>query len=140
MRVRIYMDTSVLGGCEDDEFRAPSRRLLQAFQRGELTLVLSEPTIRELEGSPDAVRAALGTVPGVHIEALALSSRGPDANARRASPPAPATDGTPAERCCTPPPGLPGRRAGARSAGIGLPSRDPNRKCAIRPDSAPHWA
>ena len=29
-----------LGGCEDDEFREPSRRLLEAFQRGELTLVL----------------------------------------------------------------------------------------------------
>jgi len=28
---RIYTDTSVIGGCEDDEFRVPSRRLLDAF-------------------------------------------------------------------------------------------------------------
>ena len=78
MRVRIYTDTSVLGGCEDGEFREPSRRLLDAFQRGELMLVLSELTIRELEGAPDAVRTALGRVPGEHVEALALSPEAED--------------------------------------------------------------
>ena len=31
MSDRIYTDTSVIGGCEDDEFRVPSRRLLDAF-------------------------------------------------------------------------------------------------------------
>ena len=44
---RIYTDTSVIGGCEDDEFRVHSRRLLDAFVRGDLTLVLSELTLRE---------------------------------------------------------------------------------------------
>lgn len=73
MRPRIYTDTSVLGGCEDDEFREPSRRLLEAFQHGELTLVLSELTVRELESAPEGVRTVLGRVPNVHIEALALS-------------------------------------------------------------------
>ncbi len=73
MKLRIYTDTSVLGGCEDDEFREPSRRLVEAFRRGELTLVLSELTVRELETAPEEVRAVLGRVPSVHIEALALS-------------------------------------------------------------------
>lgn len=73
MKARIYADTSVLGGCEDDEFREPSRRLLEAFQRGDLMLVLSELTVRELEGVPEAVKVALGSVPDEHIEALALS-------------------------------------------------------------------
>jgi hypothetical protein len=73
MKPRIYTDTSVLGGCEDDEFREPSRRLLDAFQSGELTLVLSELTVRELEAAPEGVRMLLGRVPGGHIEALALS-------------------------------------------------------------------
>lgn len=73
MRARIYTDTSVLGGCEDDEFREFSRRLLHVFERGALTLVLSELTIRELEGAPDAVRFALGRVPVDHIETLPLS-------------------------------------------------------------------
>ena len=73
MKARIYTDTSVLGGCEDDEFREPSRRLLDAFQRGDLILVLSELTVRELEIAPESVRGVLSRVPGEFIEALALS-------------------------------------------------------------------
>jgi len=42
---RIYTDTSVIGGCEDEEFRVHSRRLMDAFVRGDLTLVLSELTL-----------------------------------------------------------------------------------------------
>lgn len=82
MKPRIYTDTSVLGGCEDDEFREPSRRLVAAFQCGELTLVLSELTVRELEAAPEGVRKVLEEVPSVHIEALALS---PEAEALAAS-------------------------------------------------------
>lgn len=78
MKPRIYTDTSVLGGCEDDEFREPSRRLVEAYGRGEFTLVLSELTVRELEGAPDSVRAVLGTVPDEHLEALALSQGAED--------------------------------------------------------------
>ena len=73
MKPRIYTDTSVLGGCEDDEFRDPSRRLLEAFVGGELTLVLSEFTLRELGTAPEAVRLVVGRVPQAHIEILALS-------------------------------------------------------------------
>jgi hypothetical protein len=73
MKPRIYTDTSVLGGCEDDEFRVASRRLLEAFEGGELTLVLSELTLRELETAPEGVRMGLGRVPAAHIEALSLS-------------------------------------------------------------------
>ncbi len=76
MRPRVYTDTSVLGGCEDDEFRDPSRRLLEAFVGGELTLVLSELVLRELETAPEAVRMVIGRVPEAHIEAILLS---PDA-------------------------------------------------------------
>lgn len=78
MKPRIYTDTSVLGGCEDDEFRGPSSRLLDAFRRGELTLVLSELSLRELEGAPEAVRSVLAGVPSDHIEALAVSPEAED--------------------------------------------------------------
>jgi hypothetical protein len=44
MKPRIYTDTSVVGGCEDVEFRDPCRRLLEAFRRGDVTLVISELT------------------------------------------------------------------------------------------------
>ena len=73
MKPRIYTDTSVLGGCEDDEFRDPSRRLLEAFVSGELTLVLSELVLRELEAAPEHVRMVVGRVPDMHVEALRLS-------------------------------------------------------------------
>ena len=73
MKTRIYTDTSVLGGCEDEEFREPSRRLLEAFVRGDLRLVLSELTVRELEAAPEGVRTLLGRVPAAHIEGLAVS-------------------------------------------------------------------
>ena len=73
MRLRIYTDTSVLGGCEDDEFREPSRRLVEAFVTGELTLVLSELALRELETAPAGVREVVGRVPETHIEPLSLS-------------------------------------------------------------------
>jgi len=73
VKPRVYADTSVLGGCEDDEFRAPSVRLLEAFMRGEMTLVLSELTLRELETAPEAVRNRVPSVPRAHIEPLGLS-------------------------------------------------------------------
>ena len=56
---RIYTDTSVIGGCEDEEFRVHSRRLMDAFVRGDLRLVLSELTLRELAPAPQAVREVL---------------------------------------------------------------------------------
>ena len=73
MKPRIHTDTSVLGGCEDEEFREPSRRLLAAFQRGELTLVLSELTRRELDSAPPRVRLVVRQVPVEHVEVLSLS-------------------------------------------------------------------
>lgn len=78
MKPRIYTDTSVLGGCEDEVFREPSRRLLAAFERGELMLVLSELTVRELETAPEPVRMVLGRVPAAHMEILALSREAED--------------------------------------------------------------
>ena len=73
MKVRAYTDTSVLGGCQDDEFREPSRRLLDAFRRGELTLVLSELTVRELEIAPEAVRSVLRRLPDEFIETFSFA-------------------------------------------------------------------
>lgn len=69
---RIYTDTSVIGGCEDEEFRVHSRRLIEAFVRGDLRLVLSELTLRELAPAPLAVRSVLAAVPESNIEVLQL--------------------------------------------------------------------
>ena len=68
MRVRIYVDTSVIGGCEDEEFREFSRRLIQRFVVGEALLVLSELTLEELASAPEAVRRVLDGIPDSNIE------------------------------------------------------------------------
>ena len=72
---RIYTDTSVIGGCLDEEFRVHSRRLLDGFVRGDFTLVLSELTLRELEPAPLAVRDGLAGIPEGHIEAVRLTPK-----------------------------------------------------------------
>ena len=72
MRFRIYTDTSVIGGCEDEEFAEHSLRLMESFVRGERILVLSSLTLQELAAAPVAVRKRLAVVPDAHIEALQL--------------------------------------------------------------------
>ena len=74
MRPRIYVDTSVFGGCDDIEFIGHSRRLVAAMAGGEYGMVISEVTLLELEKAPAAVRAHLERVPESLVEVLALDS------------------------------------------------------------------
>ena len=69
-RPKVYVDTSVIGGCEDDEFRDDSRRLFEDFRRGRATLVLSDLTIDELADAPARVREVLDLVPEEHKDLL----------------------------------------------------------------------
>ena len=68
MDIRVYTDTSVLGGCEDEEFAEYSILLIESFARGERVLVLSSLTIQELAAAPIEVRKRLSAVPETHIE------------------------------------------------------------------------
>lgn len=70
MKRRIYTDTSVIGGCLDEEFREASRRLLNRFIVGYDTIVLSELTSKELRNAPEMVRAVLQDVPDLHLERI----------------------------------------------------------------------
>jgi hypothetical protein len=62
----MYVDTSVIGGCEDAEFAASSQALWGQFVVGRHTVVLSAHTLRELQGAPEPVRARLLEVPEQH--------------------------------------------------------------------------
>ena len=73
-RLRIYVDTSVVGGCYDEEFREPSRRLFEAFVRGDHTLLLSYLTATEVEGARKEVQDVLEQVPDAHIEEVKPSN------------------------------------------------------------------
>lgn len=61
-KLRVYADTSVIGGCEDEEFREASRLLIQKCRRGEMTLVVSSLTYQELEDAPHRVQEVLESV------------------------------------------------------------------------------
>lgn len=74
MKARIYVDTSVIGGCEDDEFSEHSVRLMECFRKGDLILVLSTLTVQELSVAPEGVRGHLASVPEAHIEILQLGA------------------------------------------------------------------
>jgi hypothetical protein len=62
-KVYIYVDASVIGGCEDSEFAEVSLSLWRLFVKGIFIQVLSEHTLRELSGAPENVRAHLLDVP-----------------------------------------------------------------------------
>ncbi len=73
MKSRVYVDTSVIGGCEDPEWREDSRRLMESFSRGEMLVVVSDITLAELATAPADVRRHLSKVPPAHVEAVQLS-------------------------------------------------------------------
>ena len=69
-RLLIYVDASVIGGCEDEEFASHSRALWDQFVRGEHTMVLSAHTLRELLGAPERVQERINEVPEAHVLVL----------------------------------------------------------------------
>ena len=73
MRQRIYIDTSVIGGCEDDEFSEWSIRLFDEFRQGMRIAVVSDLTRRELEKAPEAVKDVLLSVPESNVENVFLA-------------------------------------------------------------------
>jgi len=54
--LRIYIDTSVLGGCFDVEFSRWSNALIGDFRAGRLIPLLSDVTAAEVADAPSAVR------------------------------------------------------------------------------------
>ena len=64
--LRIYVDTSVLGGCFDTEFAEWSNGLIRDFRASRLVPVLSEVTAAEVADAPAPVRE-------LHQEMLVLA-------------------------------------------------------------------
>ncbi len=55
-RLKIYLDTSVIGGSFDDTFKEYSIRLIKNIKTDDIIGIISEITIRELENAPDFVK------------------------------------------------------------------------------------
>jgi len=71
--MRVYIDTSVIGGCLDEEFKEWSLRLFSEFASGRKIAVISDLTRSELEPAPDAIKAILDTMPASGCEPISLS-------------------------------------------------------------------
>ena len=64
---RVYVDTSVIGGCEDAEFSAGSLAFFDQVRLGRYVVLVSELTYFELQRAPDAVRQILNSLPKGYV-------------------------------------------------------------------------
>lgn len=67
---RAYVDTSVFGGTQDEEFRVPSVRFFERAARGEFLVLLSRVTLDELAGAPPDVQSVLTDLPPQSVDRL----------------------------------------------------------------------
>lgn len=61
-KLKIYLDTSVIGGCFDSEFALWSNRLMKNFREGKFEPVISVLTVEELEGAPENVKKVFAEI------------------------------------------------------------------------------
>ena len=71
--VCVYVDTSVFGGTQDEEFTESSRRFFQRVRNGEFSVLISQVSLDELSLAPDAVRAVLGDLPEQQVQRVAIT-------------------------------------------------------------------
>lgn len=69
---RVYIDTSVVGGCFDDEYKEESNRLWNEFKMEQKRAVVSDLLQLELEEAPEQVRELLRELPPDSIEYVSL--------------------------------------------------------------------
>jgi len=73
MRLRVYVDTSVIGGCLDDEFAEDSLRLIESARLGALSLLVSDVVLRELNDAPAEVQRLLEGLPETAVDSVPLT-------------------------------------------------------------------
>jgi predicted nucleic acid-binding protein len=69
-RLRVYGDTSAIGGCFDPEFADGSRALFERFRSGDCVLVISDVTLAELQNAPEAVRNVVSDLRPGNVETV----------------------------------------------------------------------
>lgn len=61
--LRVYVDSSVVGGCLDEEFSEDSKALLELARKGDIRLLLSDVVLEELRLAPQAVQDIVERLP-----------------------------------------------------------------------------
>jgi len=74
MKQRVYVDTSVIGGCFDKEFEEWSNRLFEDFKLGKRIAVISDITLDELSDAPKRVQNNFNTIPDSFLEIITSDS------------------------------------------------------------------
>lgn len=78
VKMKIYIDTSVIGGCFDKEFSDYSNALIKQFVLGRFIAVVSNITLEELQKAPEVVRRKIGDIPEENIEYVGLTMEAGD--------------------------------------------------------------
>jgi len=73
-RLRVYTDTSVIGGCHNRQFAADSLRLIELARLDHVRILLSAVVIKELEKAPPAVQSVLAGLPETAIEIVPITA------------------------------------------------------------------
>lgn len=73
-RMRVYIDTSVLGGCFDTEFRDASQQFVQSVRDGRILPLISEILLRELREAPAEVQGLLSVILQGDVERLEVTT------------------------------------------------------------------
>lgn len=71
--MRIYVDTSVFGGCFDPEFEIWSNRIVDFFKIGKYKAVISEVSEFELKIAPKRIQQILLDIPKKNLEVTKLT-------------------------------------------------------------------
>jgi hypothetical protein len=72
--LRVYADTSVFGGCFDDEFKTESDLFLKRFDRSSSSSLFPTSRSTSLEMAPDQVRGVLAGLPAEQVELVNTST------------------------------------------------------------------
>src|SRR3990172_4269377 len=67
-KMRVYIDTSVIGGCLDEEFKEASLRLFEEFAKGLKIPLISEVLIFELDKAPEKIKEILNMLENDNVE------------------------------------------------------------------------
>lgn len=73
MKRRIYIDTSIIGGYFDEEFKVSTRELFKLFENNEITFVVSDLLDLELIKAPKKVRELLHNYAPEKFERIQLT-------------------------------------------------------------------
>ena len=69
----IYIDTSVIGGCFDDEFAFESNWLIDQFREGRMKMIYSEVTEQELRQAPQHIKDLIKSLSKDNFEYISIT-------------------------------------------------------------------